>query len=361
MALALASSPAPLARPGRKTRAAREAPPAVPRLSVVVVNYCQWNYTANLVQHLLAAPPVRAGAAEVMVVDNHSPPDRLLGHLRRRPGVSLRRWARNHGFARAVNEGCRLSQGPWLLLLNPDMAIPDGFLDQVLKVADELSSAQPRAGIVGFKLHNRDGSIQLSSGSFPTFPGTVAGLAVPRGRRKYQAKEVRTRCRVPWVTGCCLLVRRDCLRDLGGLDEKFFLYYEDVDLCRRARARGWSVWYEPSVSAVHFHPLHSRAVPPALRLITRHSLLTYAARHWPGWQFQLLAGIVRVEAWLKRRIARWRKDRHAAEMFQTLGDISADLARGDVPGARRRLEAVVRDLEQRPDTRDLRSTGPQQS
>ena len=70
---------------------------------------------------------------------------------------------------------------------------------------------------------------------------------------------------MPWVTGCCLLVRRDCWHDLGGFDEDFFLYYEDADLCRRARGRGWSVWYEPGLRVTHFHPLHVRAVPPVHR------------------------------------------------------------------------------------------------
>src|SRR5207249_7515050 len=61
-------------------------------------------------------------------------------------------------------------------------------------------------------------------------------------------KKTLERCRVPWVTGCCLLVRRECLEELGGLDEDYFLYYEDVDLCLRARKRGWTVWYEPNLA-----------------------------------------------------------------------------------------------------------------
>ena len=114
----------------------------------------------------------------------------------------------------------------------------------------------------------------------------------------------RVERRVPWVTGCCLLIRRDYLRDLGGLDEDFFLYYEDVDLCRRAQARGWSVWYEPKMRAVHHRPLHGRAVPSPLRLCTRHGLLTYAAKHWGTFQFQALAGIVRLETWFRQWRAR---------------------------------------------------------
>src|SRR5438093_1088845 len=224
--------------PVRRRAVPRRA--AVPCLSVVIVNYGQWENTAALVKQILRTPTARRGAVEVVVVDNHSPPHPLAARLRRWPGVSLRRW------------------------------------------------------------------------------------------------------RVPWVTGCCLLLRRECVRDLGGLDEAFFLYYEDVDLCRRARAKGWSVWYEPDLRAVHHDPLHARAVPPALRLITRHALLTYAQRHWPAWQLGLLAGVVRLEAAARRLWARWRGDARAAAIFAELGGVAGDLWGGRPAEARRRLERVVR-------------------
>jgi GT2 family glycosyltransferase len=339
------SAPPPSAPPLApiRRRFRRRAPPATtPRLSVVIVNYCQWENTAALVRQILRTTAARTGAVEVVVVDNHSAPHPLAARLRRWPGVSLRRWGRNHGFARAVNEGCRLSRGQWFLLLNPDLALTDGFLDGALALMDRLDAEDPRAGVVGFQLLNGDGSPQLSSGNFPTLPGTLAGLLRPRARRKYRAVRSRQRCRVPWVTGCCLLLRRECLRELGGLDESFFLYYEDVDLCLRARSHGWSVWYEPGLRAVHHDPVHGRPVPPALRVLTRHSLLTYGRCHWPVWQFNLLAGVVRAEAWLRGLAARWRGDKAAAAIFATLGSIARDLRAGDAKGARRRLENVVR-------------------
>jgi GT2 family glycosyltransferase len=312
-----------------------------PRLAVVIVNYCQWPETARLVRQLRASRAMAAEQAEVVVVDNHSPPNRLMSLLRRWPGVSLRRWGRNRGFARAVNEGCRLSRGDWFLLLNPDVSVTDGFLDEALAFSDHLATADHRAGIVGFRLANRDGSPQLSCGPFPRLAGTLARLVLPRARRKYCTSPLRQRCRVPWVTGCCLLVRRDCLQDLGGFDEDFFLYYEDVDLCQRARARGWSVWYEPALRVVHHEPLHQRAVSPHLRLLTRHSLLTYGLKHWAGWQVRLLASIVQVEAWLRRSWARWQGDARAAGLFVELGLLAGELANHSRQAARRRLRRVV--------------------
>jgi N-acetylglucosaminyl-diphospho-decaprenol L-rhamnosyltransferase len=329
--------------PRLRLRAKAPAPAlATPLLSVVIVNYCQWENTAALVRQIVRAPAARRGAVEVVVVDNHSPMHPLAARLRRWPGVSLRRWGHNRGFARAVNEGTRLSRGSWVLLLNPDLSVSGGFLDGVLTLVDKLTASDPHAGLVGFQLLNSDGSRQLSSGAFPNLPSTLTGLLVPRERRKYTTASTHQRSRVPWVTGCCLLARRDCLRDLGGLDETFFLYYEDVDLCRRARARGWSVWFEPGLCAVHHDPLHRRTVPPALRLLTRHALLTYAGRHWPGWQFGLLSGIVRVEAWARRLWASWHGNVRAAALHRQLGKLARDLCRGDDPRVRRRIRCVVR-------------------
>lgn len=337
----LADAPHVLPRVVRKAAVRARSVPAAPRLSVVIVNYRQWENTAALVRQLRGTAAMRRGALEIVIVDNHSPPHNVIGKLRRCPGVSLRRWGRNHGFARAVNEGCRLSRGEWLLLLNPDMSITRRFVDGVMRLADQFSADEPRAGLVGFHLRNSDGTRQLSSGPFPSLPATLSGLALPRSRRKYTDSFPHRRCRVPWVTGCCLLVRHDCWRDLRGFAEDFFLYYEDVDLCRRARGRGWSVWYEPALQAVHHHPIHARAVSPALRLVTRHSLLTYGARHWPAWQFQVLAGIVRVEAWARRVWAKYRRDRASADIAREMGAMARDLAHARPRRARRRVQRIV--------------------
>ncbi len=123
----------------RRLRPRPRLVPAVPRLSVVVVNYLQWQDTASLVRQLRATPALRHGAAEVVIVDNDSPWNALIPQLRQVPGVSLRRWRNNRGFARAVNEGVRLSRGDWVLLLNPDMSLEPGFLDKALARAEELA------------------------------------------------------------------------------------------------------------------------------------------------------------------------------------------------------------------------------
>ncbi len=338
--------PFSVAHPLQHPEPIRRPTTGLPRLSVVVVNYRQWDQTAELVRQLLLSACVRRGDAEVVIVDNHSPPHPAARKLRRSAGVSVRRWGANRGFARAVNEGCRLSQGEWFLLLNPDTTLSEGFLDGVHALADRLAD-EPRAGIVGFHLRNSDGSRQLSTGSFPTLTSTLARLLLPRSRRKYQVPRATERCRVPWVTGCCLLVRRDCLQELGGLDEEFFLYYEDVDLCLRARQRGWSVCFEPNLAVVHHNPLHHRSVPAVLRMVTRHSLLTYAAKHWPRWQARLLCGVVRTEALARRLWAWWQRDPAEGRAFAELGAVAAEMARGERRAALARITRAIRSVDVR--------------
>jgi GT2 family glycosyltransferase len=198
--------------------------------------------------------------------------------------------------------------------------------------------------VIGFRLRNRDGSLQLSTGFFPSFWQMLLGLCWPRSRRKYQPRGTRQRQRVSWVTGSCLLVRRECLRQLAGFDEEFFLYYEDVDLCLRAQAQGWSVCYEPAVEAIHLDPLQNRRLTEVFRAITRHASLTYFRKHLRGWSFWALAQIVRAEAWLRQHWAAWQgRDEDAAICHQLRG-ICRDLMRHRPAEARQRLDELLRQL-----------------
>lgn len=316
-------------------RAVRLGP--VPRLSVVIVNYCQWVNTLRLIRQLHRSACVAGGAAEVLVIDNHSPTHPRTVTLRRRRHVSLRRWRRNRGFARAANEGIRLSRGDWLLFLNPDTTVEPGFLDNVIALAERTAAD---VGLVGLRLRDADGAVQASAGPFPRLASTLLRLLLPRKRRKYGGA-------TDWVTGCGLLARRQCLAELQGFDPAFFLYYEDVDLCRRAVAAGWSVRHEPSPALVHHRPLHGRPVAPHVRLFARHALLTYAGHHWPRWQARFLAWLVGWEAWLRGRFARWRGDGRAAWVFRELSRLAAELARGGADAAQRRLRRVARRMEVR--------------
>lgn len=328
-----------LARPPRRRTFAR------PRLSVVIVNYLHWDETARLVAQLRASPAIGRNEAEIVIVDNHSPKHPVISRLRRMSGVSLRRWHGNRGFARAANEGSRLSQGDWVLLLNPDTSVRTEFLERVLGRIDSFTPDHSDIGIIGFGLRHSDGSKQLSTGKFQGLFGTLLRLILPRALRKYTAPDMPDLCPVDWVTGCGLLVRRECWDDLGGLDPNFFLYYEDMDLCRRAWQAGWKVMHDPTTQITHHHPLHTRQVPAHLRLITRHALLTYAARHWPRDQQWLLSRVVQAESYARQLAAWCRGHFQEAAIFAHLRDVTRQLEQGNHEAALKILRRVVRDQE----------------
>ncbi len=334
-----ASALRPEPRRRRKRRATH------PLISTIIVNFRQWENTVALAHQLDASDAMRSGQAEIVVLDNDSVDQPLRRCVRHWPGVTLRCFGRNRGFARAVNEGCRRARGRWLLLLNPDVRVPEEFLDSVLATAESIAGRDPQAGIIGFQLRHDDDTRQGSTGPFPTLWNVLAGILRPRARRRCQPITGLARRTVPWVTGCCLLVRRDCWEALGGFDEDYFLYYEDVDLCRRAHAAGWSVWYDPTVRVTHFRPLHTRRVPAPLRLMTRHALLTYAVKHWPRWQARLLGRLIAAEARWRGWAARLRGQSEAAGHFARLRRLVADLVRGRGLRARQHLLRSARILE----------------
>ncbi len=329
-----------------RQRSRRRLPVVVaPSISVVIVNYCQWRNTARLTRQLRRSHVARAGEAEIVVVDNHSPGHPLLAKLRRTPGVSVRRFERNRGFAPAVNAGCQRSRGEWILLLNPDVSVPTGFLDDLDLFVHRQERADPRVGIIGLAVRNTDGSAQASCGPLPTLARTLTGLLLPRAQRKCRPIETDRQTPVAWATGCALLIRRDCFEEIAGFDEDFFLYYEDVDLCRRAAERGWKVCFEPTLRVRHHSPLHSRPTPAPLRLMTRHALLTYGLKHWPRWQALALGGIIGVES-LARQAAAWWGGRAAeADFHAQTRRLMLEMLTGQARQARDRIARAAEGLE----------------
>ncbi len=314
----MASAPAP------STRESTVRPPAARTraVAVVVVNFCQWRNTERLVRQLRRSILFKDQGAAVAIVDNASPDDPAAERLKRLAETRVVANPRNLGFAAAVNRGAELFPSDWILLLNPDVSVPDGFLDDARAAIDRAERDDPTVGAIGFRLVDANGSPQASAGPFPTFASTVLGLLRPRESRKCRHYATDRPRDVDWATGGCLLVRRDCFRDTGGLDERYFLYYEDVDFCRRAREAGYAVRYDPSVTATHHSPLHGRRVPAAMRLVTRQALLAYADRHWPTPQRRLLKLVVRLEAFARRCTAFLAGRREDARLYRRLGELA---------------------------------------
>lgn len=220
-------------------------------LSVVIVN---WNTRALLADCIVAVEREAAAIAhDIWVVDNGSTDDSVAMLRRDFPHVHLIDSKRNLGFAGANNLAMQRSAGRYLLLLNTDAIVRPGAIQALLQLAE----VAPRAGIIGAQLLNPDGSFQASHTNFPTLWQEFLILSTI-GRRlrgywypSHGAEADKGPQRVDYVEGACLLVRRDALEEVGGLDEGYFMYAEEVDWCKRMAAAGWEVWYAPTAQVVH--------------------------------------------------------------------------------------------------------------
>ncbi|AMV39987.1 glycosyltransferase family 2 protein [Planctomyces sp. SH-PL62] len=309
------------------------------RLTVVVVNYDGWPDVEGLLDRLVREPEFRSGACRAAVVDNASPSPMPDVESFRRPGLRLVLRPDNGGFAVGVNAGWRASPAPWLLLLNPDVAVEPGAIGRILDRIDALE-ARPEGppGVVGFGLRNADGSPQGSVGVFPSLARSFREQFAPRRSRKYLPEDRLRAGEVDWVTGACMLVNGRMMAEIGGLDEDFFLYHEEVAFCREARNRGWRIEYDPTVTVVHRAPLQDRPISPKMRVVIRHSKLLYFRKHTPRPQFLALAGIVELEAAARGAWAALRKAHAERRAWKTIGAIARQLRRGGGPLGRRVVE-----------------------
>jgi N-acetylglucosaminyl-diphospho-decaprenol L-rhamnosyltransferase len=300
-----------------------------PRLTVIIVNFESWPDVIRLTTSLISEPEFASAQCPVIVVDNASAgpvPDRFMACP---DGLRLIARTDNGGFAAGVNAGWRAAQSPWLLILNPDVEIAQGFLGQVFAQLLRYE-ADPNGppGIVGFGLRNPDGSPQGSVGVFPNLARTIWEQFIPRSRRKYQAGWRIRSGPVEWVTGACMLVNAATMNALQGMDEEFFLYYEEVAFSRAAQRLGWRVEYDANVHVIHRHPLQNRALSPRMRVITRHSKLLYFRKHLPRWQFLTLCQIVLVEARARGLRSRLEGRQEEVRAWGVIEDVARRLRSG---------------------------------
>lgn len=295
-----------------------------PLLSVVIVN---WNTRALLAECIAAVAREAASAAyDIWVVDNGSTDDSVVMLRRDFPHVHLIESKVNLGFAGANNLAMQRSTGHYLLLLNTDAIVRPGAIQALLQLAE----TAPRAGIVGAHLLNPDGTFQASYTNFPTLWQEFLILST-LGRRlrgprypSHPAEEDKGPQRVDYVEGACLLVRRAALEQVGGLDEGYFMYAEEVDWCKRMRAAGWEVWYTPAAQVVHIGGASSANRKPNREADLYRSRVRYFRTYHGGLQAGLLkamivsfTGVKQVSHALLRRLT---GDRHGRQVV-TVGDL----------------------------------------
>jgi N-acetylglucosaminyl-diphospho-decaprenol L-rhamnosyltransferase len=243
-------------------------------LSIIIVSFNAADDLARCLESLHAAPP--ATPHEIVVVDNAST-DRSREVARRFASIRVVGMGSNAGFARANNAGIRESRGTNILLLNSDTMVPAGAIDALVAELDR----DPSVAVAGPRLVDGSGHAELSFGRMIGPFNEWRQKRLARGR----AVDALTRRRQypDWVSGACLLVRRADAEAVGGLDERFFMYTEDVDFCAAIRARGRRVLFTPDVEIVHLRGRSAAAAPDATRRAYQRSRLAFYEKHHPGW------------------------------------------------------------------------------
>lgn len=288
------------------------SPPA--DVSAVIVSYNVRDLLLKCIASLRAD-----GIEHIVVVDNASKDGSAEAARLADPEVDVVALDENLGFGSGANRGVARTSTPYVVILNPDLEVEPGATKALLDVLDRM----PDVGIVAPRIETPDGRLYPSARTFPDMVD-AAGHAFlhfvwrsnPFSRRyKMLDWDHAAACDVDWVAGTHLVVRRTAWDAVGGFDEAFFMYLEDVDLCWRMARAGWRVRYEPAARVVHAIGRSTDQTP--YRMIAEHhrSLLRYAAKTTTGPRRLLLPviaaalGLRTVLAWAQRA---WRGKPHAA-------------------------------------------------
>jgi N-acetylglucosaminyl-diphospho-decaprenol L-rhamnosyltransferase len=266
------------------------APPvAATGVAAVVVNYEAGPLLAHCVETLRAER-----VAELVVVDNGSR-DGSVDEVRRRwPEVEVLTPGTNLGYGAAANRGAAATTSSAVLVCNADLAIAPGAVGELAATLD----ADRSLGIVGPLIRTPEGDRYPSARQFPSLIDAAGhallGMFRPTNRftRSYQREDLApsagSATAVDWVSGACLLARRSAFEEVGGFDEAYFMYAEDVDLCWRIGRAGWRVSYVPAAEVTHQQGVSTAHRPYRMILEHHRSLLRFAGRSTTGWRRLLL-------------------------------------------------------------------------
>ena len=251
-------------------------------ISIIVVN---WN-TAQITSDCLESVYQQTDGIdfEVIVIDNASSDDSVAVIKENFPQVVLVENNDNHGFAAANNQGMAIAQGRYVLLLNSDTIILANAIDKTISFADD----HPESGVVGCRVLNPDKTLQPTCFMFPSLLNMLLSTSYlyklfPKsrffGRERMSWWNREEEREVDVVTGCFMLVRREAIEQVGLMDEQFFMYGEETDLCYRFKKTGWKVFFTPDAEIIHLGGGSSRQMKPEMTLQLRGSILLFIRKH----------------------------------------------------------------------------------
>ena len=249
----------------------------MPDVDVVIVNYRSAAYTAACVAAANAVAAADGVDVDVVVVNNGDPPEDLEARVAAQGRARVMHNAGNLGFGAACNIGAARGRARLILFLNPDALLKAGYFKAATTFMDDPSHAD--VGILGPAIENENGAVTRTCSPLPGMAALIArSLGLTQGF--LSARAHATSRRVGQVMGAVLMIRRDLFEELGGFDTRYFLYYEDVDLCARAAARGAASYHFTGAHAMHVGRVSSSHDSGMALALFLRSRLTYARLHF---------------------------------------------------------------------------------
>jgi GT2 family glycosyltransferase len=250
-------------------------------ISIIIVSWNTARFLENCLASILANPPT--APFESWVVDNASTDDSPRMVREKFPRVHLVENRENVGFARANNQVIQRCTGKYILLLNPDTLVTSGALQALVDFLDK----HPEAGAAGARILNPDGTLQISSHPRPTLPRELWRLfhldrLSPYAEYPLNKWKTNQGQEVDLLMGACLLLRKEVLDQVGFLDEDYFMYSEEIDLCYRIQRAGWRLFWVPEAEVVHFGGQSTQQAPTEMFLNLYHGKIKYFRKH-NGW------------------------------------------------------------------------------
>ncbi|NQS97073.1 MAG: glycosyltransferase family 2 protein [candidate division Zixibacteria bacterium] len=260
--------------------------PQSKKLSITIVNTSEKHFTLPCIRSVY--DQTKDTDFEIIVTDNNSQDGSVAALREQFPDVIIIENKKNAGFTEANNQSIVMSRGEYIFCLNPDCKVLDGAVDKMVKYMD----AHPEAGILGSKLLNGDMTLQPSARNFLYTRSLLLQHLVPwkllphkwAGKYVLEYWEHNYVREVDWIIGASLMIRRECVEDIGLKDEKYFIFHEDNDWCWRAHKKGWKTHFLPDAEIIHYGSQTVKSIwGRKLTLEVYKAQHTFIRKNWGEW------------------------------------------------------------------------------
>lgn len=257
------------------------------KISIILVNYNGADVLTDCLNSVEKFIP--RYNYEIIIVDNDSQDNSIDIIENKFPNIKLIKLSKNIGFGSGNNAGAKVAKGEFLFLLNTDTIITSNILPHLIDLMEE----NPEVGIIGPKLLFPDGSFQISFSPKISIKGEIEAkklhsYAQSPAKLNLLENNFQQIKEVDIVVGAAFFIRADLFHSLGGFDEKFFMYFEESDLCQRVKNAGYKVLYTPEVSLIHIRGHSVNKIANKMAVEYRHSQIYYYQKHRPLWERLIL-------------------------------------------------------------------------